>query len=73
MDKTPASTKKNFGSNELDKIVERLQRTKDARRRYEYVLWLAKQLPPLNKELLNEGIKVKGCVSQVYVLGELKD
>jgi cysteine desulfuration protein SufE len=61
------------GSEALDRIVERLAGTADPRRRYEYVLWLAKKLPPLPEEFRNEAFKVKGCVSQVYVVGQLVD
>ena len=32
--------KTSFGSAALDTIVERLQRTSDSRKRYEYLLWL---------------------------------
>ena len=39
------------GSEALDRMVERLAGTADARRRYEYVLWLAKKLQPLPQEL----------------------
>ena len=60
-----------FGSNELDKMVKRLQSTTDPRRRYEYVLWLGKKLPPLPEKSFSDSIKVKGCVSTVYVLGEI--
>ncbi|MCX5930261.1 MAG: SufE family protein, partial [Cyanobacteria bacterium] len=35
------------GSDSLDAIVERLRGTSDPKRRYEYVLWLAKKLEPL--------------------------
>ena len=59
------------GSPALDHIVERLAGTADPRRRYEYVLWLAKKLAPLPEEYRNEAFKVKGCVSQVFVVGEL--
>ena len=62
---------KNFGSEELNEIVKKLKTTSDARRKYEYVLWLAKKLPSMPNELLQDSIKVRGCVSQVYVLGEL--
>ena len=34
----------NFGSEALDNMVKRLNGTADPRRRYEYVLWLAKKL-----------------------------
>jgi cysteine desulfuration protein SufE len=59
------------GSEKLDQIVERLKGTADPKRRYEYVLWLAKKLQPLPEEFRNDAFKVKGCVSQVYVVGEL--
>lgn len=61
------------GSPALDQIVERLAGTADPRRRYEYVLWLAKKLEPLPQDFRNEAFKVKGCVSQVFVVGELVD
>ncbi len=60
-----------FGSNSLDALIERLQSTSDPKRRYEYVLWLAKKLPILSKDLHLEATKVKGCISEVYVLGIL--
>ena len=59
------------GSEALDRMVERLSKTTDPKRRYEYVLWLAKKLDPLPPEQHSEDIKVKGCVSQVHVLGQL--
>ena len=61
------------GSQKLDQIVERLKGTADPKRRYEYVLWLAKKLGPLPEEFRNDAFKVKGCVSQVYVVAELVD
>ena len=61
------------GSPALDQIVQRLAGTADPRRRYEYVLWLAKKLEPLPEEFRNDAFKVKGCVSQVYVVGQLRD
>ena len=61
------------GSAALDRMVERLATTTDPKRRYEYVLWLAKKLPPLADEFRKEVFKVKGCVSQVYVVGQLVD
>lgn len=61
------------GSPALDRIVERLGASGDPKRRYEYVLWLAKKLEPLPDELRQEAYKVRGCVSQVYVIGRLAD
>ena len=62
---------KSYGSDSLDNLIERLQSTSDPRRRYEYILWLAKSLPSLNEDLRIETTKVKGCISEVYVLGIL--
>ena len=61
------------GSEKLDQIVERLKGTADPKRRYEYVLWLATKLEPLPEACRNDAFKVKGCVSQVYVVGQLVD
>ena len=62
-----------FGSDSLDNLIERLQSTSDPKRRYEYILWLAKSLPILNENLHLETTKVKGCISEVHVLGILKN
>ena len=61
------------GSAALDRIVERLGSTTDPKRRYEYVLWLAKKLEPLPEAFRQEAYKVRGCVSQVHVVGQLQD
>ncbi len=61
------------GSEVLDGMVERLRSTSDPKRRYEYVLWLARKLEPLPDEFRQEPFKVRGCVSQVYVVGQLVD
>ena len=62
-----------YGSDSLDNLIERLQSTSDPKRRYEYILWLAKSLPLLTQDLHLETTKVKGCISEVYVLGILLD
>ncbi len=59
------------GSEALDRMVDRLSGTSDPKRRYEYVLWLAKKLQPMPADEQTEAIKVKGCVSQVFVRGQL--
>ena len=61
------------GSDALDRMVERLGGTADPKRRYEYVLWLAKKLAPMPVEEQTNDIKVKGCVSQVFVRGALDE
>ena len=60
------------GSEALDRMVERLGGTADPRRRYEYVLWLAKKLTPLPVEQQTDNLRVRGCVSQVFVRGDLE-
>nr|APP88512.1 putative SufE protein [Paulinella micropora] len=60
------------GSEKLDNILKRLRRTNDVKRRYEYILWLAKKLEPLPLEFRQDIFKVKGCVSNVYIVAELK-
>ena len=67
----PSSYRINYGSEALNKIVSRLETTKEAKKRYEYVLWLAKKLPPIPKDIQDKKIKVNGCISQVYILGQL--
>jgi cysteine desulfuration protein SufE len=56
----------------LAKIVQRLQQTADPKRRYEYLLWLAKRLPALPESAKTPAHKVPGCVSQVYIVAELE-
>ena len=61
------------GSDALDRMVDRLSGTADPKRRYEYVLWLAKKLKPMPADQQTDEIKVKGCVSQVFVRGHIED
>ncbi|MFZ4566992.1 MAG: SufE family protein [Prochlorococcaceae cyanobacterium] len=61
------------GSAALDAIVARLRDCSDPRRRYEYVLWLGKKLPPAPDDLLQEANRVRGCASSVYVAPTLED
>ncbi len=56
----------------LAKIVQRLEQTSDPKRRYEYLLWLAKRLPALPEAAKIPEHKVPGCVSQVYIVAELE-
>ena len=60
-----------YGSDSLDNLINRLQSTSDPKRRYEYILWLAKSLPLLTEDLHIDTTKVKGCISEVHVLGIL--
>ena len=62
-----ASAGSSYGSAALDRLTEKLNSTSDARKRYEYVLWLAKKLPAMGQELQTEDRRVQGCVSQVFI------
>lgn len=55
----------------LFKIVEKLKSTDDPKRKYEYILWLGKKLKSPKDEILIPKNKVKGCVSEVYIKGNL--
>ena len=55
----PVSSTTRFGSQSLDQLAERLNSTSDPRKRYEYVLWLAKKLPSMPSELQTDERKVK--------------
>ena len=61
------------GSAALDSIVTKLKGSNDPKRRYEYVLWLAKKLPAAPADLICDANRVRGCVSQVFVAPTLED
>ena len=69
----PFCSSSQYGSEALDRLAERLSGTPDPRKRYEYVLWLAKKLPEMPAELQTEDRKVQGCVSQVFIHATLQD
>ena len=51
----------------LFKQVEKLKNSKDAKRKYEYILWLGKKLKVPNNDILIPENKVQGCISEVFV------
>ena len=57
----------------LNNLVTKLKSTNDSKRKYEYILWLGKKLPSPDSEILIPENKVKGCVSEVYVKGTIKE
>jgi cysteine desulfuration protein SufE len=69
----PCCSPSQYGSEALDRLADRLNGTPDPRKRYEYVLWLAKKLPVMPTELQTEDRKVQGCVSQVFIHASLQD
>ena len=58
--------------NNLSKLVEKLKKSEDPKRKYEYILWLGKKLKEPDSEIFVEENKVKGCVSEVFVKGTIK-
>jgi cysteine desulfuration protein SufE len=56
----------------LERIVQRFQQISEPKRRYEYLLWFAKRLPPFPDEQKVAENKVPGCVSQVFVTASLE-
>lgn len=57
----------------IDKLVKRFQKAADPKRRYEQLLWFAKKLEAFPEEAKTDENKVKGCVSQVFVIASLED
>jgi len=55
----------------IEKLVQRFQKAADPKRRYEQLLWLAKKLEAFPEDAKTEDNKVKGCVSQVYIIASL--
>ena len=53
--------------NNLSRLVEKLKKSDDPKRKYEYILWLGKKLKEPDSKILVEENKVKGCVSEVFV------
>ncbi len=45
--------------NNLSKLVEKLKKSEDPKRKYEYILWLGKKLKEPDSEILFEENKVK--------------
>ena len=51
----------------LFKQVEKLKKSEDPKRKYEYILWLGKKLKVPDNNILIPENKVQGCVSEVFV------
>tara|TARA_B100000989_G_scaffold271184_1_gene227795 strand:- start:152 stop:571 length:420 start_codon:yes stop_codon:yes gene_type:complete len=57
---------------DLSKLVEKLKKSKDPKRKYEFILWLGKKLKEPDSKILIEENRVKGCVSEVFVKANIK-
>ena len=64
----------NKGSyNNLYKLVEKLKKAEDPKRKYEFILWLGKKLKVPNNSILIPENKVQGCVSEVFVKASFQE
>ena len=58
---------------ELHKLVEKLKKAEDPKRKYEFILWLGKKLKIPDSSILIPENKVQGCVSEVFVKASLQE
>ena len=58
---------------ELHKLVEKLKKAEDPKRKYEFILWLGKKLKIPNNSILIPENKVQGCVSEVFVKASFQE
>ncbi len=58
---------------ELHKLVEKLKKAEDPKRKYEFILWLGKKLKVPNNSILIPENKVQGCVSEVFVKASFQE
>jgi cysteine desulfuration protein SufE len=56
-----------IGMSSLDEIVDIFELLEDWDQRYQYLIELGEELPPMPEELKTEDNKVKGCMSQVWI------
>ena len=57
----------------LFKQVDKLKNSEDPKRKYEYILWLGKNLNAPDNDILISENKVQGCVSEVFVKASFHD
>lgn len=57
----------------LDRIVQRLARSTEPKRKYELLITLAQRLKPFPESEKTPENKVSGCASQVFVVANLED
>jgi len=57
----------------LNNLVYKLKNSEDPKRKYEYILWLGKNLEEPDSNILVHENKVKGCVSEVFVKASINE
>ena len=56
--------------NNLSKLIEKLKKSEDPKRKYEYILWLGKKLKEPDSDILVEEIKLRDAF-QKFLLRQL--
>ena len=58
--------------NNLSRLVEKLKKSEDPKRKYEYILWLGKKLKEPDSEVLVEKIKLRDAFQKSLLRQLLK-
>lgn len=58
---------------EQEELIDEFAFFDDWMQRYEYLIDLGRKLPPLDEAFKRDEFKLKGCQSQVWLVGEKKD
>jgi len=61
------------GAERADHLIEEFSKVSNWEERYEKIIMMGKDLPPMDESLKTESNKVKGCQSQVWLSTEFKD
>ena len=57
----------------ISRILEDLEAIEDGSEKLQYIVELAKEVPCLNEEFKSEHFKVKGCMSNLWLVPEMID
>lgn len=57
----------------IDRILQNFDILTDWEDRYRYIIELGRKLPPLEDEYKNDDNRVQGCVSNVWLITDVKD
>ncbi len=57
----------------IDRIMQNFDVLADWEDRYRYIIELGRKLPPLEAEYKNEANRVQGCVSNVWLITDVRD
>ncbi len=57
----------------LERIMQNFDILADWEERYRYIIELGRKLPPLEDEYKNDANRVQGCVSNVWLITDIRD